>query len=148
VLRIWNNLRFHGFGTGRKGTLETELLLTYSGFCHLLWGHEEKEVRRFPDGGNMGSNCRSSCGMDNHSAATTTVKFDPRCVVQLADAVIVVLEAAGRTMTIQEIADQCEPYVEDLVSHFTVKQVCMNLFQEKKVLLQSVDPLMFKWREK
>ena len=68
--------------------------------------------------------------------------------MQLADAVIVVLEAAGRPMTIQEIADQCQPYVEDLVSHFSVKQVCMNLFQAKQVWLYSVDPLMFRWREK
>jgi hypothetical protein len=110
--------------------------------------YEEEEVRRFPDGGDMGSDGSRSCGMDNHSTATATVRLGVRGVVLLADAVIVVLEAAGRPMTIQEIADQCQPYLEEVVSHFTVKQVCMNLFQAKQVWLVSVDPLMFKWHER
>jgi hypothetical protein len=41
--------------------------------------------------------------------------------VQITDAVNVVLEAAGRSMAIQEIADECQRYEEENTSRLDVK---------------------------
>ena len=49
-------------------------------------------------------------------------------MLELQDIVVVILEAAQRPLTICEIAHECEPYVEGLISYFDVKQVCMSLF--------------------
>jgi len=67
--------------------------------------------------------------------------------MQVTEAVIVVLEAAGRPMTIHELANECQPYVEELISYFTVKQVCLNLFQAQRVGLHDTEPLTFIWCE-
>ena len=68
-------------------------------------------------------------------------------LVELANIVIVILEAAQRPLTIYEIARLCEPYIEGFVSYFDVKQVCMALFARELVSLDCTDPLMFVWRK-
>jgi len=65
--------------------------------------------------------------------------------VELSDAVIVVLEAAHRPLTIYEIARECDSYIEEPVSYFEVKQVCMKLYEQKSVRLEYVEPLTFRW---
>ena len=68
--------------------------------------------------------------------------------MQLADAVIVVLQAANRPMTITELANECQQYMEHFVSYFDVKQVCLSLFVTEVVSLQSADPLTFEWPDR
>lgn len=66
--------------------------------------------------------------------------------ISIADAVAVVLEAAGRPMSIYELVQECKPYVlDDFVSYFDVKQCCLHLFEQKLVYLDGADPLTFGW---
>jgi hypothetical protein len=68
--------------------------------------------------------------------------------VQLIDVAIVVLQAAHRPMTLGELAEECQQYVEEFVSYFDVKQVCLSLFVEERVSLCCGDPLTFEWPDR
>jgi len=65
--------------------------------------------------------------------------------VILTDAIIVVLEAAHRPLNLYELVSECQPYLDETVSHFEVKQVCVQLLELQRVRLESVDPLSFVW---
>jgi len=67
-------------------------------------------------------------------------------MLELPDLVLVVIEAAQRSLTICEIAHECEPYVEGFVSYSDVKQVCMSLLVRELISLDCADPLTFHWR--
>jgi len=50
-------------------------------------------------------------------------------------------------MAIREVAEECVPYINGFISDFEVKQICLHLFETERVLVHSVDPLTFWWRE-
>ena len=68
--------------------------------------------------------------------------------MELPDTVIVVLAAANRHLTVFEIAEECQAYLEGMVSYFDVKQVCFHLYREEQLWLRGVDPIAFEWRER
>ena len=67
--------------------------------------------------------------------------------MQLADTIIVVLRAAEGSLTIEQIVQECQQYFDFPLSHLEVKEICLALFQTKRVMLTTIEPLTFAWRE-